>query len=146
MKKGKSILTRCLALVLALVLIVSSANLGAALKASAASGKEISYGKLMADTYELADWEVALLSSGLLDPHFGYCAAPTADDKLVSINEAGKKIVAKNHCTDGSENYWIPVSADISLDVSIPGDSGLITPNEPTTVSAQSDVIPIACF
>lgn len=116
MKKGKSILTRCLALVLALVLIVSSANLGAALKASAASGKEVSYGKLMADTYELADWEVALLSSGLLDPHFGYCAAPTADDKLVSINEAGKKIVAKNHCTDGSENYWIPVSADIMVD------------------------------
>lgn len=116
MKKGKSILTRCLALVLALVLIVSSANLGAALKASAASGKEVSYGELMADTYELADWEVALLSSGLLDPHFGYCAAPTADDKLVSINEAGKKIVAKNHCTDGSENYWIPVSADIMVD------------------------------
>jgi len=115
MKKGKSILTRCLALVLALVLIVSSANLGAALKASAESGKEVSYGKLMADTYELADWEEALLSSGLLDPHFGYCAAPTADDKLVSIDEAGKKIVAKDHCTDGSDNAWIPVSADIMV-------------------------------
>ena len=37
----------------------------------------------------------------------------------------------------------IPVSADISLDVSIPGDGGLITPNEPTLVSAQSDVIPM---
>ena len=37
----------------------------------------------------------------------------------------------------------IPVSADISLDVSIPGEGGLITPNEPTTVSAQSDVIPM---
>lgn len=37
----------------------------------------------------------------------------------------------------------IPVSADISLDVSIPSDSGLITPNEPTTASAPSDVIPM---
>ena len=37
----------------------------------------------------------------------------------------------------------IPVSADISLDVSIPGSGGLITPNEPTVVSAQSDVIPM---
>lgn len=37
----------------------------------------------------------------------------------------------------------IPVSADISLDVSIPGEGGLITPNEPTMVSAQSDVIPM---
>ncbi len=37
----------------------------------------------------------------------------------------------------------IPVSADISLDVSIPNNSGLITPTEPTTASAPSDVIPM---
>ena len=44
MKKGKSILTRCLALVLALVLIVSSANLSAALKVSANSETTVTTG------------------------------------------------------------------------------------------------------
>ena len=66
MKQSK-FLTRCIALALALVLLATSANLGAALKVFAAEGDKITVtaGELVANNYELTGPEKALLKSEL---------------------------------------------------------------------------------
>ena len=108
MKKGKSILTRCLALALALVLIVSGANLGAALKVSANNETVVTVGELVAKNYELAEWEVALLNTGFFGKEYSY-TTPGTDDDLVAIDNDTKTITAKNY------GQWVPVSADIMV-------------------------------
>ena len=110
MKKGKSILTRCLALVLALVLIVSGANLSVALKASAKSAEtNVTLGELVASNYELADWEKTLLNTGWFGKTYSY-TTPDAENDLIAINSDTKTIAAKNY------EDWTPVSASIMVD------------------------------
>ena len=68
MKRSTSNLTRCLALVMALVLLVSNANLGATLRAFAVEdGKTtVTAGEVVANNYELTEAEENLLKCGYL--------------------------------------------------------------------------------
>ena len=66
MKHNVTFLKRCLALVLALVLVLSSSNLGFALRAFAVEGETVSVGEVVANNYDLTAAEKNLLSSGLL--------------------------------------------------------------------------------
>ena len=107
MKKGKSILTRCLALALALVLIASGANLGTALKVFAAEQTTVNASQLVVNNYELTEAEEKLILSGnLVDKTITY--APLSEGKnLVSVDTDNKKITASTY------EGWNPVKAEI---------------------------------
>lgn len=121
MKKGKSLMKRCLALVMAAVLFVSATNLSLALKVFANDDQTVvSVGELMADNYaSLTAAEKALLKANLLggtEDTFTY-TVPNNDNKdLVYINDENgeKEIVAKNYVNNGA--VWVPTTAVIKVD------------------------------
>lgn len=110
MKARTSFLKRCLALALALMMLVSGTNMGIALQAFAAGDKiSVSYGKLVADNYDdLSDAEKALLSSGYLAG--GTYEHDALGENLVTVDTEAKKITAAN------SGDWKPTSARIIVD------------------------------
>ena len=104
MKARTSFLKRCLALVLALMMLVSSSNMGIALQAFAA-GNSVSYGKLVAKNYDLTNAEKELLSSGNLAG--GDYAYDNLGDGLVAVDTDTKTITAAN------SGDWVPTKAYI---------------------------------
>ena len=110
MKVRTSILKRCLALALALVLLVSGTNMGVALQAFAADNAAettVQIGKIVADSYDLTDAEKALLSSGYLVG--GTYSYTEPSEELVSVDTDKKTITAK------SSNGWVPTEAYIMV-------------------------------
>lgn len=102
MKMKTSFLTRCLAMALALVMVISGANLGAILQVRAAD-EQVNVGALIADNYNLSDAEENLLRSGLLtDAKVGYDYLPGA---LVNVD------TDKTEITADSKNGWVPTTA-----------------------------------
>ena len=120
MKQGKSLMKRCLALVMAVALLVSAANLDLVLKVFANDDQTVvSVGELMAENYaSLTDAEKALLKAKLLagtEETFTY-TVPNNDNKdLVYINDENgeKEIVAKNYEKNGA--VWVPTTAVIKV-------------------------------
>lgn len=108
MKQSTSFLKRCAALVMALVLLVSSSNLGVALTVLAGeTTKTVTYGELVANNYDLTDAEKNLLNSGILaGGSFGY-TVPEAGDNLVAVDTDAKSIEADNY------GNWVPTVAKI---------------------------------
>lgn len=106
MTKRTSFLTRCLALVMALLLLATNANLGVTLRAFAAEGIEVTDGELVASNYALSEAEKDLLVSGeLIGETHTYEAF--AGEGLVTIDAENKQIKA----ADAGE--WVAVSATI---------------------------------
>lgn len=107
MKRSTSNLTRCLALVMALVLLVSNANLGVALQAFAVEdGKTtVNAGEVVANNYELTEAEENLLKSGFLKGEVTYTTFDATG--LVAVDTEQKTITAKNF------NGWVPTTATI---------------------------------
>lgn len=105
MKPRTSFLKRGLSLVLALLMVLSNANLGVVLQANAAENS-VTAGELMANTYALTDAEKALLQSGYLAGDATYTYESIGSDK-VTIDADAKTITA------ASENGWVPVSAKL---------------------------------
>lgn len=102
-----SFLTRCLALVLAVMLLVSGTNIGVVLQALARSDASVTEGQLVADNYDLTDAEKALLSSGnLVCGTYSY-TVPGSEDGLISVDTDEKKITAQKY------EDWIPTTAAI---------------------------------
>ena len=111
MKTRTSFLTRCLSLVMALVLLVSCSNLGFVLQASAATGSTVTAGELVANNYALTDAEKALLSSGYLAG--GETIAyniPDASDNLITVDADNNKITATEY------EGWTSTTAEIVVD------------------------------
>ena len=109
MKTRTSFLKRCLACLLALLMINSVASNGIASLVSAVDEDKISTdaGKLVADNYELTDAEKAFLSSGLLiGDRYDY-AIPADAENLISIDTENAQIRAK------AFEKWIPTVAYI---------------------------------
>lgn len=94
MRSRTSFLMRCLALVLALVLVVSGSNLGIALRAYAAGGETVSVGQLVAENYdELTGAEKELLKSGYLNDGDAVEIGELPED-VVSVDTEKKEITA----------------------------------------------------
>ena len=95
MKRNASLLKRCLALAMALVLFATSANLGAALQAFAAEDDVTTdIATIVAKNYGLTEAEADLLQSGyLVSDSYGY-TVPTAADGLVTVDTENSKIIA----------------------------------------------------
>ena len=107
MKRSTSNLTRCLALVMALVLLVSNVNLGVALKAFAVEdGKTtVNAGEIVAANYELTEAEENLLKSGFLKGEVTYDTFSGIG--LVDVDTEQKTITAYE------ANGWVPTTASI---------------------------------
>ena len=110
MKARTSFLKRCLALALALMMLVSGTNMGIVMQAFAAGDKiSVSYGEIVAANYDdLSDAEKALLSSGYLAGGTYEHAALGKD--LVTVDTENKTITAAN------SGDWKPTSARIIVD------------------------------
>ena len=107
MKHGTSFMKRCLAAAVALVMIISCANLGLVQQALAADKTSVSIAQIIADNYDLSEAEKELLKSGyLVSDSFAY-TVPSDEDGLVSVDTENAKITAE------SKNGWEPVKAVI---------------------------------
>ena len=105
MRSKTSFITRSLAMVLALVLLLTSSNLGVALRAFAVESGEVSVAGLVADNYNLTEAEKALLKSGYLVADTK--TVPAIGSNLVSVDTAAHEITAD------SKNGWVPTTANI---------------------------------
>lgn len=108
MTKRTSFLTRCLSMLLVLALMLSNVNMGFVVRASAAEFA-VTTGKLVAENYELADAQEALLNSGYLasDRTIEYDVPKSAE--LIEVDADSKKITAK------AFGNWVAVKAAVVL-------------------------------
>lgn len=107
MKVRTSFLTRCVAMVLALLMAVSGVNLGAVLQVYAAENS-ITVGELMAKNYDLSDAEKALLSSGYLAGSEVQVEYDNLPDGLVNVDKDTTTITA------ASKDGWVPTTGTIT--------------------------------
>lgn len=107
------ILKRSLAMVLALLIVLSGANLSAMNALAAGDTQSVSVAKLMATNYALSDAEKALLNSGLLTSNVIKYAVPDENDGLVTVDTDGLIITAESY-TDSEGNVWKPTTAIIT--------------------------------
>lgn len=137
---------RCLAMLMAVLLLFSSFNAGILQlpNANATETEPITDGELLAANYGLSDGEKALLLSGLLREHtYNYEVKPTADYDLVTVDPEEKTITAKTFTH--KEFVWYPkealvISGDDSEKVSLQEDAGKYVGNfnmEGNTYSVQ---------
>lgn len=108
MKARTSFLKRCIALVLAVMLMVSGTNMGIVLQALAA-GNEITVqiGQIVADNYDLTAQEKDLLKSGNLAS--GTYSYTEPDSSKVTVDNGSKTITAAAY------GDWIPTKAYIKV-------------------------------
>ena len=108
MRIRTSLGTRFIALVLALMMLVSSTNPGALVRVFAAGGElSETAGALVADNYSLTEAEAALLKSGLLVGDSYSYTVPSDGDALISIDTDNAKITA------AKDGKWEPTTAYI---------------------------------
>lgn len=98
MTKRHSFLTRSLALLLALVMVLSNANLG--LRAFAAEGETITAVELLKKNYDLSDAMLALLESGYLPiEKYAVDTDKSADNLIVEVDTKQDSLTA--HSANG---------------------------------------------
>lgn len=121
MKARTSFLKRCLALALALVLLVSGTNMGVVLQAFAAENEDVTvhYGVIVANNYDLTAAEKDLLKSGYLAG--GDFTYSKFDEKgLVGVDFDARKITAENY------KGWVPTNAHIVVGEEIVETVGVV--------------------
>ena len=130
MKQGTSLLTRCLALAMALVLLVSNANLGLALKVFAGETDKIQLNESQFVAYGcyLTPAETDLISSGLLIGENKEFSKPTDADaaNLISVDNENKTVTVKNYEDPVSGKTWTPLEVKLVYD----GGEEVLTLNE----------------
>ena len=120
MKKFSEIFKRSMAMLLALVMILSCSNLGVLIQANAHEAdhdhKHITLGELIVQNYDLSNQEKEILTSGLLTADVEYAYnVPGSDDDLISVTESETTITAKRYgAFEGT--YWIPASFAIVVE------------------------------
>lgn len=104
---------RCLAMLMAVLMLLSSLNIAGILQLSNANAVEtesITDGELLAANYALSEGEKALLLSGLLREQIhNYEVKPAAEDDLVAVDPEGKTITAKTFTH--KDFVWYPKEA-----------------------------------
>lgn len=150
MKQGKSLMERCLALVLAAVILISVVTPSLALNVFANDDQTVvSVGELMANNYaSLAAAEKLLLKAKLLggtEDTFTYTVPNNDKNDLVYINDENgeKEIVAKNYEKNGS--VWVPTSAAIKVDsVAVEKDIAIVNGKANYTTTADAFSVEVA--
>ncbi|MBQ4547439.1 MAG: hypothetical protein IJA17_09860 [Oscillospiraceae bacterium] len=107
MKTRTPILSRCLAMFLAVML--AFANVPGLMVTAFAAENAVSAGSVVADNYELSEAEKALLESGYLSADYTV-EYDSAKDSWVTVDHENKKIVA------ASNDGWIATDAHIIVD------------------------------
>ena len=112
---------RCVAMLLALIMVLSASNVQAiglltATPAAQASATNTTLSELILSNYDLSAKEEAIIGSGWLsaDKGYSYILPPeeVADGGLISVDEDNKKVTASAY-EDAQGNLWVPVSFDL---------------------------------
>ena len=111
---------RCVAMLLAMVMILSAGNVQAIAQLIAPASTETVRGttlsELILSNYQLSAEEEAIIGSGWLsaDKGYTYVLPPeeVADGGLIEVDEDNKKITVSAY-EDSQGNTWIPVSFDL---------------------------------
>ena len=107
MNQGTRFTKRCLAFLMAAILVASNFNGLAQFVRAEEISTGVPVGSIVADNYDLTPAEKNLLSSGLLAGGTFEYTVPTDNDGLVSVDTESKTITAAN------QNGWIPTVAKI---------------------------------
>lgn len=122
MKEYWKMLKRGLAMALAVVMLLTSSNLGVVLRAAATGTDDpnavsVSLSEIVLDIYgdKLSDNLKKIIESGAVNvtQTFTY-TAPTGEDDLIEVDEVNKKITAEVF-SDGEQN-WFPVAYRLVVD------------------------------
>jgi len=110
----KSLPLRGIALVLALILLISNGTVGLITPVFAVTNERVTVtdGDLVAENYDMPESQKSLLKSGLLSGSSYSFNKPNDPENLISVNIAAKTIEAKEF-NGGSGYIWKPVSADL---------------------------------
>ena len=117
LKKAK----RCMAFLMALVMVMSASGMSVFAQTSANAeahdhALHTTLSQLIVSNYELSTEEDAIIGSGALsaDKGYAYILPPeeVADGGLIAVDEEVKKITATAY-EDAEGNLWIPVSFDL---------------------------------
>ena len=112
MNHGMKFSKRCLALLMAAILIATNfSGLAPTARAAEDHSVTVSVGQIVANNYTLTDAEKALLESGLLTGGTFTYTAPT-DSSLIRIDSDEKTITVATY-TDAQGNVWVPTAAAI---------------------------------
>ncbi len=133
---------RCVAMLLAVVMVLSLCNVGGILQVGAADPADdavaTTLGELIASNYgELTNEEKTIIRSGVLSADKGYSyilpPAEVADGGLISVDEDSKTVTVSVY-QDKKGNVWIPVSFDLK------NSSGVIAGHDDLSLTKQGDV------
>ncbi len=115
MKLKTSFATRCLALVLALMLLVSATDLGLTLPVSASADDTLTVyeNNIVADSYALTDAEKAIIKSGMLKSGSQNFSVPTDKDGLINVDIENSTVTVLDYNDTVSKKLWTPVSAKL---------------------------------
>ena len=118
MKQRTSFTTRCLALVLALMLLVSAADLGLTLPVSASASDTLTVyeNNIVADSYALTAEEKAIIKSGMLKGGSQNFSVPTDNDGLIDVDIENSTVTVLDYNDTVSNKLWTPVSAKLVWD------------------------------
>ena len=110
----KSLPLRGIALVLALILLISNGTVGLITPVFAVTNERVTVtdGDLVAENYDMPESQKSLLKSGLLSGSSYSFNKPNDPENLISVNIAAKTIEAKEF-NGGSGYIWKPVSAEL---------------------------------
>ena len=142
MKEYGMMFKRCLAMFLAVVLLLSSSNISALLpiraveSAKEPQGETVTLGVLIKDNFGgLSEEEIAVITSGYLkaDKTYSYLM-PTEKDDLISVDEKSGTVTAKVYTDPVYKTVWIPVSFDLT------NGSAAITGYKDLPLAASGDV------
>lgn len=142
MKEFGMMCKRCLAMFLAVVLLLSSSNIGALLPIRAIEGAEepkgenVTLGVLIKENFDgLSEEEIAVITSGYLsaDKTYSYMM-PSDKDDLISVDEKSGTVTAKVYTDPVYKTVWIPVSFDLT------NGSAAITGYDDLPMAASGDV------
>lgn len=124
MTKRTSFLTRCLSMLLVLAMLLSNVNMGFAMRASAAEFS-VTAGKLVANNYELADAQEALLNSGYLANDWTVEYDVPKDAGLIEVDADNQTITVKGF------GNWTAAKAEV-----VPADAAAAV--EPVALTADN--------
>ena len=111
MNQGTRFAKRCLALLMAAILVATNfSGLAQFVRAEGNDGTSISIGEIVANNYDLTTAEKNLLSSGLLAGGTFEYTVPNDNDGLVTVDTENKTITATN------KYGWVPTVAKIVVD------------------------------
>ena len=128
MKHHSGMFKRIVAMVLAVIMVLSCSNGIGHLHAHAEGEEKVTLGSLIVsnDDEKLTEVEKVIITSGVLsaDKEYTYILPPVevADGGLIAVDEENETVTASVY-TDDEGNLWVPVSFDVTYGGNVVGEN-----------------------